>query len=158
MRELIRLAVTIFVVLSPSTVVPQSVTTRIEPWSAQWITAPGVAQRDEIVLHFRKTIQLPQKPEHFLVDVSADNEFIFYVNQQRTGSGPSHSDLANWRYETYDLGPLLHAGENVLAATVWNFGTHAAIRQMSDRVGFLVHGKSSAERMADTDSTWEVEQ
>jgi hypothetical protein len=117
-----------------------------------------VPQRDEVVLHFRKLIQLPQKPEHFLVDVSADNEFILYVNQQRAGSGPSHSDLAHWRYETYDLAPLLHAGENILAATVWNFGTHAAVRQMSDRVGFLVHGKGTAERIADTDSTWEVEQ
>jgi alpha-L-rhamnosidase len=158
MRELIRLAVTIFVVLLPSTVVPQSLTARIEPWSAQWITAPGVAQRDEIILHFRKTIQLPQKPEHFLVNVSADNEFILYVNQERIGSGPSHSDLAHWRYETYDLAPLLHAGENILAATVWNFGTQAAVRQMSDRVGFLVHGERPAERIVDTDLTWEVEQ
>src|SRR5438270_6286810 len=158
MRELIRLAVTIFVVLSPSTVVPQSLTTRIESWTAQWITAPGVAQKDEVVLHFRKTIQLPQKPEHFLVDVSADNEFILYVNQQRIGSGPSHSDLGHWRYETYDLATLLHAGANVLAATVWNFGTHAAVRQMSDRVGFLVHGEGPTEHIVDTDLTWEVEQ
>jgi alpha-L-rhamnosidase len=158
MRELIRLAVTIFVVLSPSTVVPQSLTNRIEPWSAQWITAPGVAQRDEIVLHFRKTIQLPQKPQHFLVNVSADNEFVLYVNQQRIGSGPSHSDLGHWRYETYDLAPLLHAGANILAATVWNFGIHAAVRQMSDRVGFLVHGEGPTEHIVDTDLTWEVEQ
>src|SRR4029077_375004 len=74
------------------------------------------------------------------------------------GSGPSHSDLAHWRYETYDLAALLHAGENILAATVWNFGTHAAIRQMSDRVGFLVHGEGPSERIADTDLTWEVKQ
>ena len=132
---------------------------RIQPWTAQWITAPGVPQRDEVVLHFRKLIQLPQqKPEHFLIDVSADNEFILYVNQQRVGSGPSHSDLAHWRYETYDLSPVLHAGENILAATVWNFGTHAAVRQISDRVGFLVRGESASEGVADTDVTWEVEQ
>src|ERR1700756_2082362 len=140
MRQWIKLATAMFIALSASTVVPQSLTTKVEPWTAQWITAPRVPQRDEVVLHFRKLIQLPQKPEHFLVDVSADNEFILYVNQQRIGSGPSHSDLAHWRYETYDLAPLLHAGDNVLAATVWNFGTQAAVRQMSDRVGFLVHG------------------
>jgi len=127
-------------------------------WAAQWITAPDVPQRDEAVLHFRKVIQLSAKPQHFLVDVSADNQFVFYVNQQRIGSGPSRSDLHHWRYETYDIAPMLRAGENVLAATVWNFGTHAAIAQFSDRIGFLVHGHAEAERNADTNNTWEVEQ
>ena len=110
MREPVRLLTAMLVLTSASILAPAQASNS-QPWTAEWITAPGVPQKDEVVLHFRKLIQLPQKPEHFLVDVSADNEFIFYVNQQRTGSGPSHSDLANWRYETYDLGPLLHAGE-----------------------------------------------
>jgi len=41
--------------------------------------------------------------------------------------------------------PLLHAGKNTLAATVWHFGTHAAIAQMSERTGFLLHGAGAAE-------------
>lgn len=127
-------------------------------WSSQWITAPDSPQRDEVVLHFRKTIDIAQPPQRFVVNVSADNQFVFYVNQQRVGSGPSRSDLAHWRYETYDLAPLLHSGKNVLAATVWNFSTRAAIAQISDRVGFLLHGEGEAERFADTDATWEVEQ
>ncbi|HET9304487.1 MAG TPA: alpha-L-rhamnosidase C-terminal domain-containing protein [Candidatus Sulfotelmatobacter sp.] len=126
-------------------------------WKAQWIAAPGAPQRDEVVLHFRKVIELPAPPQHFYVDVSADNQFIFHVNQRRVGSGPSRGDLGHWRYETYDLGPFLRPGKNVLAATVWNFATHAPIAQMSDRVAFLVHGQGSAERMADSDSSWEVE-
>jgi alpha-L-rhamnosidase len=126
-------------------------------WTAQWITAPSAPQKDEVVLHFRKVIEVSSPPQHFYVDVSADNQFIFHVNQQRVGSGPSRSDLAHWRYETYDLGPALRAGKNVLSATVWNFGTHAAVAQMSDRAAFLVHGQSDSERMADTDASWDVE-
>jgi hypothetical protein len=61
--------------------------------------------------------------------VSADNQFLLHVNQHRVGSGPSRSDLAHWRYETYDLGPFLRAGRNVLAATVWSFGTGRALRR-----------------------------
>jgi len=126
-------------------------------WKAQWITAPAAPQRDEVVLHFRKVIELSGPPAHFYVDVSADNQFVLYVNQQRVGSGPSRSDLGHWRYETYDLGPFLRAGKNVLAATVWNFGTHAALAQMSDRTAFLVHGQTEAERIADTGASWDVE-
>src|SRR5215831_7860307 len=105
----------------------------LRPWSAQWITAPDAPERDQAVLHFRKVVQIVEKPQHFLIHVSADNQFVFYVNQQRVGSGPSRSDLHHWRYETYDIAGVLHAGSNVLAATVWNFGTHAAIAQITDR-------------------------
>jgi alpha-L-rhamnosidase len=127
-------------------------------WKAQWITSATAPHRDQAILHFRKTVELAQQPVHFVVDVSADNQFLFFVNGQRVGSGPSRADLAHWRYETYDLARFLHQGTNVLAATVWNFATHAALAQMTDRIGFLLHGNSDAERVADTDSTWEVEQ
>src|SRR5215831_9912827 len=77
------------------------------PWTAQWITAPAVPQRDQAVLHFRKVVPVAEKPQHFLIHVSADNQFVLYVNQQRVGSGPSRSDLHHWRYETYDIAGML---------------------------------------------------
>jgi alpha-L-rhamnosidase len=131
---------------------------REKRWTAQWITAPGVAECDEVVLHFRKTIELASAPTKFVVDVSADNQFILYVNGVEAGRGPSHADLGHWRYQTHDIGPLLHAGRNVLAATVWHFGTRAAIAQMSERAGFLLHGVGETERAADTDGTWNVKE
>lgn len=137
---------------------PSQPISKLEPWKAEWITAPDVPQKDQVVVHFRKVIELAQTPQHFVVDVSADNQFLLHVNQKRVGSGPSRSDLAHWRYETYDIAPFLHAGKNVLAATVWNFGPNSALAQMSDRTGFLVHGQSAVERDADTDASWEVEQ
>jgi len=126
-------------------------------WKAQWITAPGAAERDCVVLHFRKVVELGTAPTRFLVDVSADNQFILYVNGREAGRGPSRSDLGHWRYETYDIGPMLHVGKNILAATVWHFGTHAAIAQMSERTGFLLHGEGEAESAADTNASWDVE-
>jgi alpha-L-rhamnosidase len=93
-----------------------------QTWSAQWITSPDGPQRDQSVRHFRKLIELAQQPEHFIVHVSADNQFLFCVNRRRVGLGPSRSDLGHWRYETYDIAPFLLPGRNVLAATVWNFG------------------------------------
>jgi len=145
-------------VLIASAALPAVAQDREKRWSAQWITAPGVAERDEVVLHFRKTIELASAPAKFVVDVSADNQFIFYVNGVEAGRGPSRADLAHWRYETYDIGSLLHEGRNVLAATVWQFGTHAAIAQMSERAGFLLHGTGDTERIANTDATWNVEE
>src|SRR5664279_1035975 len=76
----------------------QAVPVGNEPWTAQWITAADAPARDEAVLHFRKIIQVANPPAHFLVDVSADNQFLFEVNQRRVGTGPGRSGLAHWKY------------------------------------------------------------
>src|SRR5580698_291193 len=125
---------------------------------AQWITSPGAPIRDLTMLHFRKELQLEKVPEHFLVDVSADNRFLLEVNQERIGSGPARGDLAHWRYEVYDLAPHLHAGKNVLAATVWNLGTLAPVAQISNRTGFLLRGEGEIEQSANTNDSWSSEE
>ncbi len=128
-------------------------------WSAEWITSPDGPQRDVAMLALpQSALSLAQPPQHFLVHVSADNQFILYVNQQRVGSGPSRSDLAHWKYESYDIAPLLREGKNQLAAAVWNFGVLTPIAQISDRIGFVLHGDSASERVADTGQSWEVEE
>lgn len=127
-------------------------------WSALWITSSGSPQRDAAVLHFRKVIELERVPQHFVVYVSADNQFIFCANQKEVGRGPALSDVAHWKYETYDLAPFLHPGLNELAATVWNFGVSSPLAQISDRTGFLVHGAEDLSRIADTGATWEVQE
>jgi len=124
-------------------------------WKAQWITSPTAPKRDIAVLHFRKAIELPQVPEHFVVQVSADSLFILNVNQHEVGRGPARSDLAHWKYEAYDLAPLLHMGHNEIAATVWSLGVSTGA-QISDQTAFVLRGNTPEASAADTDNTWEV--
>jgi alpha-L-rhamnosidase len=125
-------------------------------WKAEWITSQHVSAREEAVLHFRKFLEIPKDTQHFWVHVSADNQFVLYVNQERIGTGPARGDLAHWKFETYDLAPALKSGKNVIAAVVWNFGTRTAQAQISDRTAFLLQGAGEAEKAIDTDGTWEV--
>ena len=126
-------------------------------WKAEWISCPDAPQRDAGVFHFRKTVTLAEQPKNFIVHASADNHFILYVNGARVGIGPASGDLAHWRYETFNLAPMLHAGDNVIGATVWNFGTSAPVAQMSSQTGFVLQGDGESEQAANTDSTWQVE-
>src|SRR6266478_3307400 len=127
-------------------------------WTASWITCPDAPVRDAAVFHFRKLLTLENAPAHFIVHVSADNQFLLYINQHRVATGPARGDLAHWRFETYDLAPFLRSGTNLLAATVWNFGVHSALAQMSDRSGFLLQSDTATEQAADSNETWEVEE
>ncbi|MBZ5595904.1 MAG: glycoside hydrolase family 78 protein [Acidobacteriia bacterium] len=126
-------------------------------WKAQWISCPDAPERDAGVFHFRKSVSLPDQPKNFVIHVSADNHFILFVNGSRVGIGPASGDLAHWRYETFDLAPMMHKGENVIAATVWNFGTSTPVAQMSSQTGFVLQGDGEPEQAANTDASWQVE-
>jgi len=104
-------------------------------WKAQWITSTSAPQRDMVVLHFRKAIEVPAVPEHFVVHVSADSLFILNVNQHEVGRGPARIDLAHWKYETYDLAPFLRPGRNEIAATVWSLGVSTGAQISDERSG-----------------------
>lgn len=126
-------------------------------WAATWISHPMAPLREPITLHFRRSFSVSQPLSHFIIRVSADNRFVLYLNGERIGDGPARGDLGHWRYETFDLGPRLHAGENTLSATVWNFGVYAPTAQMSDRTAFLVQGDTAVESAVDTNGQWMVE-
>ncbi|HEY1342580.1 MAG TPA: hypothetical protein VGF59_33990, partial [Bryobacteraceae bacterium] len=125
-------------------------------WSARWISAAGAPANEYCVCHFRRALELTEKPARFLVHVSGDNRYQLFVNGSRVCWGPARGDLFHWRYETVDLAPYLQAGRNVLAAVVWNFGDLAPIAQITLQTGFLLQGDSDRERAADTSANWKA--
>lgn len=127
-------------------------------WKASWITHPTAPLRDPVVLHFRRALHLDVVPATYFVRVSADNRFILYVNGHRVGDGPARGDLTHWRYELYDLAPWLKTGDNLIAATVWNFGVYAPIAQMSDRTAFLLESEAKGPESISTPDGWMVEE
>src|SRR6266568_3731613 len=127
-------------------------------WKASWITHPTAPLREPVVLHFRRTIELPSVQSSYPVRVSADNRFILFVNGQRVGEGPARGDLAHWRYERFDLAPFLHTGANLITATVWNFGVYAPVAQISDRTAFLLESETGGPASISTPDAWLVEE
>jgi hypothetical protein len=127
-------------------------------WKAAWVTHPTAPLREPIVLHFRRTLARASVPVSYPVRVSADNRFVLFVNGVRIGDGPARGDLTHWRYERFDLAPLLRPGQNLIAATVWNFGVFAPIAQISDRTAFLLESEASGESSINTPGGWQVEE
>ena len=113
--------------------------------------------REPIVLHFRRELTLTAVPGAYPVRVSADNRFVFFVNGTRVGDGPARGDLTHWRYERFDLAPLLKPGTNLITATVWNYGVYAPIAQMSDRTAFLLESEATGDAGISTPKGWQVE-
>jgi len=127
-------------------------------WPAYWIADSTSSPTDFGVYHFRKAFTLSARPAHFIVHVSADNRYRLFANGRSVSTGPAQSDLLNWRFETVDLAPYLQAGNNSLAAVVWNGGIARPMAQISHRTGFLLQSDDPANQVVNTGSAWKVMQ
>lgn len=124
-------------------------------WNAYWIGCPDAPARDYNVVSYRKTFELDSMPEVFIIHVTADNRYRLYVNGEYVGFGPQQSDIRHWRYETYDIAPLLVAGKNVIAAEVINYGDVRPYGIITHRTGFLLQGHTEHEHIVNSeDRSW----
>lgn len=123
-------------------------------WSASWIQYPGTDQNYG-VYHFRKSFELPSKPDSFIINVSADNRYKLYVNGELVSLGPAKGDVFNWNFETVDIAPYLKSGSNIMAALVWNAAEFRPVAIMSHgKTGLLVQGNTDKEKIVNTNGTW----
>jgi alpha-L-rhamnosidase len=126
-------------------------------WASSWISCPNAPLHEYGVYHFRKTFDLTEKRDSFVVHISADNRYKFYVNGKEVCKGPARSDLQNWMYETVDIAPYLKQGKNVLAALVWNQGEYRPFAQHSAMTALVVQGNDRfTEGVVNTNKSWKV--
>jgi len=127
-------------------------------WEANWITHPSESATDYGVFHFRKVFSIGKERqvirsrsqnvlglyEAFVLDhpvivrVSADQRYVLFVNGKEVSRGPARGDILNWRYERVNIQPFLKDGKNTIAATVWNFGQHTPVAQVSRGTSFIL--------------------
>jgi len=128
----------------------------IAAWTAKWIAYPDAPSQAASVFHFRRTFNLAAKPRSFVVRVSGDNRYHLFVNGRSVLVGPARGDVMHWRYEIVDLAPHLHAGNNLIGATVWNWGELRPGAQTSHRTGFLLQAEDPADATVDSGPAWKV--
>ena len=67
---------------------------------------------------FRKSFDLPKKPEKANLALFADARYILWVNGTYVDRGPSRFQPNGPQYDVIDLAPHLKAGKNALALLV----------------------------------------
>ncbi|HKJ33968.1 MAG TPA: alpha-L-rhamnosidase C-terminal domain-containing protein [Balneolales bacterium] len=125
-------------------------------WPAYWIAPPHSSLSKFGVYHYRRDFNLMNKPNAFVIHVSADNRYKLYVNGHYVSNGPSKGDLAHWRFETVNIAPYLKSGHNVIAATVWNFGKYRPDAIQSYKTAFLLQADDSANSVVNSNKKWKV--
>jgi alpha-L-rhamnosidase len=125
-----------------------------EPWKASWITVPGANTTGYGVYYFRKGFELTSIPKAFPIYVSGDNRYKLFVNEKMVSLGPARGDLAHWNYETIDLAPFLKAGQNIIAAQVWNEAELLPEGHLSLRTAFILQGAAAESQVLNSNESW----
>ncbi|MBI5724452.1 MAG: family 78 glycoside hydrolase catalytic domain [Planctomycetes bacterium] len=71
---------------------------------------------------FRRSFELPGEPAKSQFHIFADTRYRLSVNGETVGHGPARFMRVKPEYDTWDIGPLLRKGRNVLAVTVNSYG------------------------------------
>lgn len=124
-------------------------------WNANWAWSHNRGGHGLTTRLFRRSFELDTVPDSLRVHVSADSRYRLWINGEAIGRGPIKGTLEHYFFETYDLGPHLRPGLNVLAAEVRWFGTNAPVSEVHSPVpGLLVQGPESHD--LDTPGQWKV--
>lgn len=123
-------------------------------FSASWI-GPGPGLHSDAageVFFVRKRFEVKDPAGFARVRVSADSQYILWVNGREAARGPAHFDPLHQVYDTLDLSGFLTPGENVLVAEVmyWGLETNRIpYFQCSAKPGFLFDSPALK-----SDGTW----
>lgn len=124
-------------------------------WKAHWIAMPEDPGDRYGVYHFRKSFELTDIPEEFIIHASADNRYKLFVNSRFVSLGPARCDVFNWNFETIDLAPYLQKGKNTVAAIVWNYADKKPLSQISfGHTGLIIQGNSPASEVVNSNTSW----
>ena len=88
----------------------------VNQWKASWIAVPDQSPTGYGVYLFRRTIDLKNKPDSFIIHVSADNRYKLFVNEKQVSLGPARGDLDHWHFTTLDIASFLNVGKNIIAS------------------------------------------
>ena len=125
-------------------------------WDAWWITHPAASRLDYGVFQFRKSFEIDEIPDSLIIYVSADNRYRLWINGKPAGMGPARGSTAYWRYETYNIAPLLKKGVNVVAAQVFNLGVYRPVAQFSSQTAFILQARPPFGPLLNTGGKWKV--
>ena len=123
---------------------------------ASWIWSGEAATPANTFVAFRREITVQGDAAAAVLSITADSRYALLVNGIYVGFGPPRSWLSPWPVDRYDLAPLLHSGQNVIAVLVQHFGI-GTFQYTAAEPGLLMQiawTDASGENTVVTDSAW----
>ena len=109
--------------------------------SAKWIWPLQYHLTHNAYACFRKDFELTTLPAQAPLHITADQQYMLYVNGQFAGRGPARGYQSHWPFDTIDIAPLLVRGHNWISVIAYNPGVGTFQYHYQNRAGFLCAGQ-----------------
>lgn len=83
-----------------------------------WISHPDAVCDDEKLFRFRKTVPVWDSYDKATLDISAEARYKLYINGTLVAVGPCKGSGVKKYYDTVDVAPYLHQGDNEIVVDV----------------------------------------
>jgi hypothetical protein len=126
------------------------------PW--QGLTANAAPVDSNVWACFRKSVELPAKPEVAMARIAVDSKYWLWINGRlvvREGGLKRGPDPNDTYYDEVDLAPHLVAGKNQIAVLTWFFGKEGFSHKNSGKPGFLFELNADGHTLV-SDSSWKT--
>ena len=127
-------------------------------WKAKWIWAPGLAGKPNTYVLFRRGFAWSGRAgAQVRLHATAGHFFRIYLNGKLVGRGPDRCYFREKIFHTYDVGPLLRRGRNVIAVHVHFLGERVnglMERHAEGPAGCLVQLDVNGKPQVWTDARW----
>lgn len=134
-------------------------TTQKTDWNASWIWNSNDSSKENVWMCFRKKAYISTVPQQLNAYISCDSKYWLYINGETVvfeggvKRGPSDDSCY---YDTVNIAPYLHQGENVICALVWYWGKDTSYSSTdSGKGGFIFEAESDGIPII-SDSSWKV--
>ncbi len=91
-------------------------------WRAVWIWHEHNQPRINSYVQFRKTFDVDRVPAESMLHITADTQYIVWINGHEVGNGPIFCDPRWQSYDSYDVTKHMIAGRNVIAVLCYYYG------------------------------------
>jgi alpha-L-rhamnosidase len=103
-----------------------------------WIDRRGAGRH--VNAYFRLDFRLTDAPRKAVLNLFADSRYHLKINGTFVGYGPARFFPSEPEYDSYDIAPHLHRGQNVVAVQVVAHGM-STFQQPMNRPGFVAWGE-----------------
>ncbi len=121
--------------------------------SAKWIWPERSYDMRNTYAQFRKDFRLAHVPPRAPFYITADQNYMLYVNGRYVGRGPARGYQVTWAYDEYDLAAHLVKGHNWISIRAYNGGISNFQYQYQWHAGLLCAARWGRFQLV-SDASW----
>lgn len=120
---------------------------------AEWLWPGLPSSVQNAYADFRRDFRLGKAPRSAPFFITADQNYMLYLNGRYVGRGPARGFQSHWPYDEHDLAPLLRRGHNWISVRVYNSGASCGQYLHQGVAGLICAGAFGGVDLA-TNASW----